>query len=177
MANVWRIAILLLVTLAALPAVARAQEPRVSIAGGYVYLQQQAAGNLPSASYPFGWMGTAGFRLGASRVSAVGEFGISWQANDFDERQQLMAVLGGASVTLFRSNRVAIFAQGLAGLERFSEPGLVESGVAVQPGGGIDFYVSSKVFIRGQGDYRWSEANGSTFHAFRLVAAVGIAIK
>ena len=97
MANVWRIAILLLVTLAALPAVARAQEPRVSIAGGYVYLQQQAAGNLPSASYPFGWMATAGVRLGASRVSAVGEFGISWQANDFDERQQLMGVLGGAS--------------------------------------------------------------------------------
>ena len=176
-ANWWRAVAAGSILVAALPARAEAQEPRVSIAGGYVFLQQKTTGDVTDTTYPFGWMGTAAFRLGASKLSAVGEFGISYQSNDFDEQQQLMGVLGGARFALYRSNRVTIFAQGLAGLERFSEPGFSESGVAVQPGGGMDIYLTSTLFIRAQGDYRWSKANDATFHAYRVVAAIGIVIK
>ena len=176
-ANWWKAAALTSLIVAAVPGVARAQEPRVSIAGGYVFLQQQTAGDLGLPTFPFGWIGTAAFRLGSSRLSAVGEFGISYQTNDFDEQAQLMAVLGGARYALYQSRRLTLFAQGLAGIERFSEPGLVDSGLAVQPGGGIDLFLSKNVFLRMQGDYRWSQASDATFHAYRAMAGVGIVLK
>ena len=161
---------------AASPAFAQS-EPRLSVTGAYVFLQQQTAGQLDPPKYPFGWLATAAGRLGGGRWSAVGEFGISYKSNDVNEQQLLTGVLGGARVALSRSKRVTVFAQGLAGLERFSEPGLVESGIAIQPGGGLDIHVSSRVFIRAQGDYRWSQANDATFHAYRIVAGVGYALR
>ena len=161
---------------AASPALAQS-EPRFSVTGAYVYLQQQTAGALEAPRYDLGWMATSAYRLGAGRWSAVGEFGISYKSSVPDEQQLLMGVLGGARFALYKSARVTVFAQGLAGLERFSEPGLVESGAAVQPGGGIDIPLSSRVFIRAQGDYRWSQPNGMTFHAYRIVAGLGVALR
>lgn len=158
------------------PAFAQA-EPRFSVTGAYVFLQQQTTGGLDTPTFPVGWMATAAHRLGGGRWSAVGEFGISYKSSDFDETQLLMGVLGGARCALYRSKRITLFAQALAGLERFSEPGLVESGVAVQPGGGLDIHMSPKAFIRVQGDYRWSQPNDTTFHAYRVVAGVGIALR
>ena len=170
-------AVLALVVTAAVPDAARAQEPKATVAGGYVYFQQLTTGELSEPAYPFGWAATSALRLAGSRVSAVGEFGISYRTNEFDELHTLMAALGGARVTLYRSNRLALFAQALAGLERFAEPGFTESGIAVQPGAGVDLYVSSKVFIRAQGDYRWSQPNDATFHAYRVFAGIGVNLR
>ena len=173
---VWIVCALVAAGFAVLPRDAQAQsEPRGSIAGAYVYLDQTATGDLGPPAYTLGWIATGAFRIGG-RWSGVGEFGISAQTNDFDERLQLMAVLGGARVTLYRSTRVALFAQALAGLERFSEPGLTESGPAVQPGAGLDFHLSSRVFLRAQGDYRWSQLNGATYQTWRAVAGVGVIV-
>lgn len=160
----------------AVPRAAQAQsEPRGSLAGAYVYLDQTATGDLGPPVYALGWMATGAFRIGG-RWSGVGEFGISAQTNEFDERLQLMAILGGARVTLYRSDHLAFFAQTVAGLERFSEPGLIESGPAVQPGGGVDFNLSSRVFLRAQGDYRWSKVNGATYSTWRAVAGIGVTL-
>jgi hypothetical protein len=149
-------------------------EPRASVAGGYVFAHQQGTGEVSGTTYAAGLLAAAAVRLGSGRFSAAGEFGLSWHHNAFDETQQLTVVLGGVRIALKRSARLTLFAQALAGLERFSEPGLVESGVAVQPGAGFDFHVSSRVFIRAQGDYRWSHPNGATFHYVRGVAAIGV---
>jgi hypothetical protein len=151
-------------------------EPRVSIAGTYVFLQQQTSSQIDASAYTFGWMAAAASRI-SGRWSGAGEFGISYKSNDAAETQLLMGALGGARFALLRAAHVTVFAQGLAGLERFSEPGLSESGLAVQPGGGVDIYLSSRVFIRAQADYRWSQANDTTFHAYRVVAGVGVAVR
>jgi len=161
-----------------LPHVAFAQsEPRCSVAGGYVFLQEWSAGDLETPRFPAGWLGTAAYRLGSGRWSAVGEFGVSSARTSSDETRQLMGAFGGARLAVYSRKRLTLFAQALAGLERFSEPGLVESGIAVQPGGGLDVRLSSRVFLRGQGDYRWSQPNGATFHAYRVIAMIGIALK
>jgi hypothetical protein len=148
-------------------------EPRVTVAGGYAFLQQRSAGDLENPAYPLGWMAGSTFRLGSNRLAAAAEFGVSSRKNAFDETQRLTGVLGGARFTLVQSRRVRLFAQALAGLERFSEPGLTESGLAVQPGGGIDLHLSARWFIRAQGDYRWSQTGDATFHAYRIAAGLG----
>ena len=161
----------------AVPGVARAQgEPRASIAGGYVFLQQRPSGNFDGADYPVGWMATGAVRLGSGRLSAIGEGGLSYRTTSGDERQYLLGVFGGARFAVYSSRHLTLFAQGLAGLERFSEPGLVETGVAVQPGAGLDYRFSSRLFLRLQGDYRWSQPNDSTFHAYRVVGAIGVTL-
>jgi hypothetical protein len=165
---------------AALPATAHAQapgEPRVSIAGGYVFLQQPMSTSVETPTYEVGWLAAGTCRLGSGRWSAAGEFGISSHTNAFDEHQRLMGLEGGVRVAVYSRTRVTLFAQVLAGLERFSEPGLAQSGPAVQPGAGVDMYVSRTVFLRAQGDYRWSQSGGTTFHAYRVVGAIGVAIR
>ena len=160
------------------PAAAFAQgEPRGWLAAGYTFLQQQSAGDLEKPIYPAGWIGTGAFRLGSSRWSAVGEFGISYDTTAAGERRELMGTFGGARFAMWSNGRLTLFAQFLAGLERFSEPGLAESGVAAQPGAGLDIRLSPRTFLRAQGDYRWSQPNGATFHTYRAVAAIGIDIK
>jgi hypothetical protein len=156
----------------AAPALAQ-DEPRATLAGGFVYLQQRSAGDLENPAYPVGWMGAGTVRLGSSRLAAAGEFGVSSRTNAFDETQRLTGLLGGVRFTIVASRRIRLFAQGLAGLERFSEPGLTESGLAIQPGGGIDLHLSERWFVRAQGDYRWSQAGDATFHTYRLVAGLG----
>ena len=148
-------------------------EPRATVAGGYVYLKERGAGDLEDPAYPLGWMAGGTFRLGSSRLAAAGEFGVSSRKNAFDETQRLTGLLGGARFTLVQARRVRLFAQALAGLERFSEPGFAESGVAIQPGGGIDLHLSARWFVRAQGDYRWSQTGDATFHTWRVVAGLG----
>ena len=171
----WKTGAAAILILGVVPARAVAQgEPRVSVAGGYVFLQQKPVGGLESPVYPFGWMATSAFRLGSGRLSAVGEVAVSYRTTSGDEDQRLLGVLGGARFAIYSSKHVTLFAQGLAGVERFSEPGLVESGVAVQPGAGLDWLLSPHLCLRVQGDYRWSQPNDATFHGYRAVVAIGV---
>ena len=41
------------------------------------------------------------------------------------------------------------------GAERFSEPGFSETGLALQPGGGVDVGLTDRLALRAQADYRW----------------------
>jgi hypothetical protein len=60
------------------------------------------------------------------------------------------------------------------GVERFSEPGFVESGLAIQPGGGVDWAMGARYFLRAQADYRMSRQTGGTFNNVRVAVGGGV---
>jgi hypothetical protein len=63
----------------------------------------------------------------------------------------------------------------LGGVERFSEPGFVESGPALQIGAGLDVSIGSRLGVRVQGDWRLSQQNDTTYKEVR--AAVGLTFR
>lgn len=152
-------------------------EPRTTVAGGYTYLREQGPGGFEAVNYPVGWVVTGSQRLGSGRLSGVGEFGISSRENSVDETQRLVAILGGARFGLLASARMLVFAQALVGVERFSEPGLTESGLAIQPGAGLDWTMWSRYFLRVQGDYRVARQTGGTFKELRAFVGAGVRIR
>ena len=151
-------------------------EPKTTVAGGYAYLREQGPGGFEPATYPIGWMVTGSHRIGSGRLAGVGEFGLNSRDNVVGERQRLIGVLGGAKFGVLRSARMALFAQALVGVERFSEPGFNESGLAVQPGGGLDWAMGARWFVRVQGDYRMSRQTGGTFNSIRVAVGGGVRI-
>jgi hypothetical protein len=151
-------------------------EPRTTIAGGYTYLREQGPGGLGVANYPIGWVVTGSQRLGSGRLSGVGEIGISSRDNVVGERQRLLGLLGGARFAIMTSPQMTLFGQGLVGLERFSEPGFSESGLALQPGAGVDWRMWSRYFLRVQADYRMSRQTGGTFKEVRALIGGGARI-
>ena len=163
-------------TFAAVPRPAVAQdEPKATVAGAYTYLREKGTGDFGVTVYTIGWAAAVSRRI-AGRWSGAGELGISTSRNAFDERQQLLGLLGGVRFELVRRSRLALFAQGLAGYERFWEPGLVDSGFAFQPGAGLDLRLWSQFFVRVQGDYRMSRQGGATLNDVRVLVGAGVAI-
>ena len=151
-------------------------EPPTTVAGGYTYLREQGPGDLGVATYPIGWVVMGSQRLGSGRISGAGEFGISRRDNVVGETQRLLGLLGGAKFGLVRSARMTLFAQALIGVERFSEPGFVESGLAIQPGAGMDWTMGSRYVLRAQADYRLSRQTGGTFNEVRAFLGAGVRI-
>jgi hypothetical protein len=154
-------------------AAAQTAEPARQIAGSYGYLYEHGVGGGPSATYPKGWFVTFDQRL-TGRFAAVGEVGGSYRSNAGIETQSLYGFFGGARVRLFRLGMVRVFAQGLAGVERFSEPGFSEHGFAVQPGGGADIPLTHRLDVRVQGDYRAAHQEGVWIHEGRF--GIGLSI-
>jgi len=157
------------------PAAAQS-EPPMTVAGGYSSLREQGPGGFEPATYPIGWLVAGSHRVGSGRLAGVGEFGVNSRDNVVGEWQRLLGILGGAKFALVRSARMALFAQALAGVERFSEPGFVESGLAIQPGAGLDWAMGSRCFLRVQGDYRLSRQTGGTFNNVRVAVGGGVRI-
>ena len=161
----------------ALPSVAAAQaQTRANLAAGYSYLREIGS---DGATYGKGWLVSAATRPGPA-ISWVGEIGGSYRA-PAGLTQKLLSYLGGARFS--RSlGAIAPFAQVLAGAERFSEPGFSETGLAVQPGGGVDVALASRLALRGQLDYRWVRVAGEsgspaeTFKEWRLGLGVVIGL-
>lgn len=149
--------------------------PRVSLAGGYVFARDLRTGTMPAVSYEIGWAATGTVRLGGTRLSIVGNVDASAHTTTFQERQALFGVAGGARFDAARWHGLTLYAQGVAGLERFSEPGYAVWGAMIQPGAGVDVRLSSRLFARAQADYRLSFEEGDTFHALRVVIGAGVA--
>jgi hypothetical protein len=164
-----------ILTLAATAAPASAQqEPPTSIAGAYTVVREQGPGGFEAATYPVGWLVTGSHRIGIGRLSAVGELAVNRRENFLGETQQLVGILGGASYPLLSSPRMTIFAQALVGLERFSEPGFTESGLAIQPGVGLDWSLGARLFMRAGADYRLARQTGGTFKELRGIVGAGV---
>jgi hypothetical protein len=159
----------------ALPAQAAAQAPaQANLGVGYGSLREAGA---DGATYATGWLVAFASRpIGAIRW--VGEVGGSYRA-PADVRQQLMSYEGGVRIEPRRGS-MAPFVQTLAGVEHFSETGFTETGFSIQPGGGLDAWLTDRLAIRGQADYRWVRVGAgaglpaNTVNEWRI--GIGVAI-
>jgi len=104
-------------------------------------------------------------------VSLVGEASGSFgdTANGFSI--QRFAFLGGAKIT-GGEGQVRPFFQVLAGLSRQGgEVGELNAG-ALQPGGGVDFFLNDKWTLRAQGDFRVIYEENEFRNAYRVMGGV-----
>ncbi len=162
---------LLVVLVMARPAAAQAAAGvPADVFAGFSTLRELGTDDAPATAYDRGWVVSASAPVWWRRLSVTGEASGHSRANIVGETQRLLALLGGARVSLFRASRLGIFGQALAGVERFSEPGFEESGFAFQPGAGVDLHLWKAVAVRGQVDYRTARQNGATYREVRLAA-------
>jgi hypothetical protein len=152
---------------------AAAQQPGMTgravadLSGGYAWLHEKPPSDAESETYPTGWVASGAFRFAGSMM-VVGEVGGNYRTNAADESAHLHAFLGGVRFGIGRWEHAAVFVQGLAGMERFTEPGLTQSGFAVQFGGGVDLKLKGALGARTQIDYRVADEDGYTFKETRF---------
>ncbi len=160
------IGLLALTAFPASPAAAQTvAAPDVSI--GYSTLRDVTSGDSIRDPYD-GWLASVAHPFGWRRLAVAAEVGSNSRTNLAGEVQRISAFLGGARVALAGSRRLTVFAQALVGMERFSEPGFSESGVAVQPGAGLDVGIWSRLGARVQGDYRIASEGDATYRELRF---------
>lgn len=168
------LAALLLLLLAAPPVVAQSTDgPHVF--GGASMLRDLGTDDVPSTTYDRGWLVAAGAPLPWWRLEVAGEVGVNSRTNVVDETQRLSAALGGVRTSLLRAARLLVFGQALAGVEWFSEPGFEQSGIAIQPGVGVDVTIWSRLGARAQADWRLARHDGDSYKEIRV--AVGVVIR
>jgi hypothetical protein len=154
---------------AIVPALAQTTAPSPDLSASYATLWDVTSEDSSADPYK-GWVVSGAYPFLWRRMSLTGEVGSQTRSTITDETQRVTAILGGPRFGLI-GGRVAAFGQLLIGMERFAEPGLTESGLAIQPGGGVDFWVTSTLGARAQADYRWAHEGGDTYKEWRL--AVG----
>jgi hypothetical protein len=159
---IWLIVACFLVGLTPVQAAAQA---RATAAGGYSYLHELGEGGQ---DYATGWFASFAQQIGSSRLSIAGEINQNSRKNTVDETQRLLGLLGGVRIQIAEMGRLRIFADGLLGMERFTEPGFDESGFAWQTGGGIDFRFWRQLGVRVQTDFRFAYEEDTTFKEFIL---------
>jgi hypothetical protein len=140
-----------------------------TVSAGYSFLHELGT---PGVTYGVGYSASVAWTPGGT-WGIVGDIGGNFR-NPANVSQQLFGALGGVRLT-GTTGPIKPFAQGLIGLERYSEPGFSENGLAIQPGVGLDWFFLPSWALRAQGDYRWVRANGDTFHELRVVAGVTFA--
>ena len=149
---------------------ARPDRPVADLSVGYAWLHEQPPSDAQSENYPAGWVASGAFRI-VGHMMAVGEVGGNYRTNAVDESARLHAFLGGVRFGIGSWEHARAFVQGLAGMERFTEPGLTQSGFAVQFGGGVDFNLKGPLGARAQLDYRVADEGGYTFNETRVSLA------
>jgi hypothetical protein len=165
--------------------------PVAEISGGYMLMRH--SGDDSAKTFPGGW-----FFSGAANLNQwfgiVGEAGGSHKGENVDasgfrteNRLNLYTFMAGPR--FFRQyGRVVPFAQVLTGVARSTWNGDYASGsfqgtfegarndFALQPGGGLTFYVSERVGARIGADYRYladvSEEEVESAHEFRVIAGL-----
>ena len=156
------------------------QESSTEIYGGYSYLLDPGNGVLAITAgdnaFPLGW--AAGIAHSITRwMDAVGEVSGNYKTKTtFDAEVSLRfhAAMAGPRAAV-RIGRLREFVQVLGGVAygHASAFGLTTStsGLCVQPGGGVDYQLSSRIAARLQLDYRWirksaeGRAHVNQFHA------------
>ena len=172
------ILILVLLCLLAVNRAAQAQATRPSgdAAAGYSSLTDVTSDSSSSDRYT-GWLASAAWPVLGRKILATGEVGSNWRSNVVSETQRLTSVLGGARYLVTQSPRVVTFVQGQVGMERFSEPGFDESGLAMQPGAGVDVYLTSLLGVRAQADMRFSKQNDVSYREVRVAVEAVLRLK
>ncbi|MEO7192179.1 MAG: outer membrane beta-barrel protein [Vicinamibacterales bacterium] len=152
------------------PGAPHAGHATADLAGGYSFLRELPQDNGDPRDYQNGWFVSGARQLFTPHLMVVGEVGGNSRANLVKETQRLLGVLGGVRYRITRGARLVTFVQGLVGQERFSEPGFSQSGVAFQPGAGVDMRVAGPLGVRVQMDYRLAHEDDITFKELRIAA-------
>jgi hypothetical protein len=142
------------------------KEPKWNLEGGYAYM------------YDSSWKQHLlyGFSVSLTRrispaISLVGEGGGSHGQTDNGFSIQRYAFLGGMKVH-GGEGQVRPFFQALVGYERQGGEVGLATGIAVQPGGGVDLTVNDKLTLRAQGDYRFIREDGNNYNQYRISGGV-----
>jgi hypothetical protein len=155
----------------AAPVHAQTSSPRRGdVSGGFSSLTDITTSDSSSDRYA-GWLVSASWPVLGPKIRATGEVDSNWRENVVGETQRLTGFLGGLRYSLSESKRLATFAQGQVGVERFSEPGFNESGVAYQPGAGADVRLTTSLGVRAQVDLRFSTQGDAHYRELRVAVS------
>jgi hypothetical protein len=164
---------------------ARTASAQTEVYGGYSYLQDPGNSVLAITArdnrFPLGWAAGAARPAGRPWLAGVGEVSGHYKRRtslDDPVRVSFHAFMAGPRARV-RLGKLTEFAQVLAGVThgRASAFGMDVgvTAVSVQPGGGIEYPLGSRLAARFELDYRWirNSADGRE-HAsqFRAVAAL-----
>jgi hypothetical protein len=138
------------------------QDPKWNLMAGYAYLYD---GSWKQPLF-FGYTVALTRRL-SPVISLVGEGGGSYGQTDAGWSIQRYAFLGGVKLH-GGEGQVRPFFQALVGYERQGGEVGLASGIAVQPGGGVDLTVNDRITLRAQGDYRWIREDGLNYSQYRI---------
>lgn len=146
------LALVLILCLGAAPALAQQTTPAVELSGGYAAIDD-------GDETLHGWVASIGVPV-VRWFSVAGEVGGNYYDETFEflgmsrriEYREL-AFLAGPRVSV-RTSRVTPWAQFLVGAARGTVEDVSETRFAMQPGGGLDFWLTQRVGIRGGVDYR-----------------------
>jgi hypothetical protein len=132
------------------PSVGDQVEPKANIMFGYAYLKD----NSWEEHLFLGWVTALSYRL-TTNLSMVGEAGGSHgEKGTTGFTIQRYAFLGGVKLS-GGEGQLRPFFQVLGGYSRQGGDVGIANGIALQPGGGVDFTLNDKITLRGQGDIRF----------------------
>jgi len=160
------------------PALAQGK-PKADIAGSYSALYDNELGNEGYGAWmPWGWaVAVAGYLTPS--VALVGEFGGNYKTvteEGMDINLSIYTYQGGIRFCGRGNPKVVPFGQVLLGGGHASAGAtgvsVSTNGFVVQPGAGVDIFITPNVGIRLQGDYRLFRAEGTNNNEGRF--AVGI---
>jgi hypothetical protein len=125
-------------------------EPKMNIMFGYAYMKD----NSWKEHLLLGWVTALSYRL-TPNLYIVGEAGGSHgEKGTTGFTIQRYAFLGGVKLS-GGEGRLRPFFHVLGGYSRQGGDVGIANGLIVQPGGGVDFALTEKINLRGQGDFRF----------------------
>lgn len=151
--------------------------PKAEVSAGYSFLRDET---IDRNSH--GWVGSVAGNL-SPLLGIVGEIGGNYNTtqilgSDLDLR--IHSFLGGAQFSARANPRITPFAHFLLGVARTSGSylgtGASTTDFAIQPGGGVDWWMRPKVGVRIGGDYRRIFYDGGDSNEFRIQAGLVLKI-
>ena len=138
-------------------------EPKTNLMFGYAYMRDYSW----EEHLLLGWVATLSHRL-TNNLSIVGEAGGSHgEKGTTGFTIQRYAFMGGLKLS-GGEGQLRPFFQVIGGYSRQGGDVGIANGFAIQPGGGVDFALTEKINLRGQGDFRILRENGENWTAYRF---------
>ena len=141
-------------------------EPRINFMAGYQYLHDFSW----DSSMLLGWSAALSYRM-KGNIHIVGEASGSHGETVNGFTVQRYAFLGGLKIT-GGEGQVRPFFQVLGGMSRQGGDVGELNGIALQPGGGADFYMNDRWTLRAQGDFRFVFEEGELRMGYRATGGV-----
>ena len=139
----------------------------ITLSGNFGYLFAKTTGD-GGDTMPAGWLaGVEGVFDG--RYAAVFELAGNYQSDHL-----YRTILGGGRFYFLKDGNVRPFAQMLAGQGRSAAVGDGENAFTLQPGGGVDWFMTPHVGVRLQADYDWRTRPDANVNGYRFGVSIVI---